>query len=128
MPAWATEALINGHDSPLLAEVAGMDGGDARDVRDAFAAALNELGAPTLTEAEARWEMSRAWAHAAVEGTMTPYGAARRIWLDAFNDLDSPDALMPFVGLASEWEDNPEHRAAYDADIVQAARDLLARD
>ncbi|NIZ90330.1 hypothetical protein [Kineococcus rubinsiae] len=126
MPAWATEALVNGYDSPLLGEVAGMDGGDARDVRDAFTAALDELGAPTLTEEDALWEMSRAWAHAAVEGTMTPYEAARRIWLDASFDLDQPDALMRFVGPASEWEDNPEHRAAYDADILQAARDLLA--
>jgi len=65
MPACATEALIDGYDSPLLGELAGMDGGDARDVRDAFTAALDELGAPTLTEDEALWEMSRAWARRA---------------------------------------------------------------
>jgi len=58
---------------------------------------------------------------------MTPYEAARRIWLDASLDLNHPDALIRFAGLASEWEDNPEHRTAYDADILQAARDLLAR-
>ncbi|WP_432510889.1 hypothetical protein [Kineococcus sp. SYSU DK001] len=126
MPTWAAHALIDGYDSPSLGELAGLDVADPRDVQDTFTAALNELGAPTLDEAQARWEMARAWAQAAVEGTMTPYEAARRIWWQASSPLGHPDVLADFVGLASEWEDDPEHRAAYEADIVQAARVLLA--
>ena len=30
---------------------------------------------------------------------------------------DLPEALLPFVGLASEWEDHPDHRAEYDREI-----------
>ena len=126
MPTWAMCALTDGYDSPSLSELAGLDHADPRDVRDIFTAALDELGAPTLDEDQARLEMARAWAHAAVEGTMTPYEAARRIWWEASSPMDHPAALVRFVGLASEWEDDPEHRAAYDAEIIQAARDLLA--
>jgi hypothetical protein len=38
-----------------------------------------------------------------------------------YEDLD----LVAFVGLASEWEDSPEHRAEYEQDILLAAWRLV---
>ncbi len=128
MPSWAAHALEAGLDCASLREVAGMDGHDPRQVRAVFHAALDELGAPALDEEQARWEMARVWARAIVEGTVRPYEGARRIWWEAASPLELPDALVDFVALASEWEDAPAHRAAYEQDIVQAARQLLTSD
>jgi hypothetical protein len=35
-----------------------------------------------------------------------------------------PDALLQFVGLASEWEDNPTHRPQADHEITLAMERL----
>ncbi|WP_432486222.1 hypothetical protein [Kineococcus esterisolvens] len=126
MPTWAAHALAYGHDSPALRELAGLDGADPRQVHDAFSTALDELGVPVLSEKQAHWQMAHAWAQAAVDGTLAPYEAARRIWRHACSPLGHPDALAAFAGLASEWEDAPAHRAACEADIVAAAHRLLA--
>jgi hypothetical protein len=37
------------------------------------------------------------------------------------------EALHVFTGLASEWEDAPEHRTAYEHDIVVEADRFMAR-
>ena len=37
------------------------------------------------------------------------------------------EALLGFVGLESEWEDSPAHRAELDRDIVVAADRFRAR-
>lgn len=36
------------------------------------------------------------------------------------------EQLRPFIGLASEWEDHDARRPEYEADIVAAAKELLA--
>ena len=41
----------------------------------------------------------------------TPYDGAKELWPLSAAMYDLPEALRPFVGLASEWEDRPEHRA-----------------
>lgn len=55
-----------------------------------------------------------------------PYRGAAAIWARmAEEDEDYPEALRVFVGLASEWQDHPEHRAALDADIREAAQRVI---
>ena len=66
---------------------------------------------------------------AIVDGEITPYEGARKIWWDAwafarYNPLG--DALTPFIGEATEWEDHPEARGEIDSDIRQKAAGLLA--
>jgi len=41
------------------------------------------------------------------------------------SDVGTADALLPFVGLASEWEDHPTHGAEFDHDITLAMERLL---
>jgi hypothetical protein len=38
--------------------------------------------------------------------------------------LGSPDELKPFIGLASEWEDDRSRRQLYEQDILAEARRL----
>lgn len=80
-----------------------------------------------LTRPETRQQVLQI-AEGIVGNTIDPYKGARRIWgLLARDGGDYPDDLITFVGMASEWEDHPEHREAYEADILAEARLLLDR-
>lgn len=54
----------------------------------------------------------------------TPYEGAKELWSLSSAMWELPDALLPFVGLASEWEDDPAHRDEFDHDITLAMERL----
>ncbi|MBN9326958.1 MAG: hypothetical protein BGO38_14355 [Cellulomonas sp. 73-145] len=122
LPDVASRALAHGVDVPALRELAALGRQDPREARDLFLLAMAQLG----IEPPTRWDAVRSWARQIVNGTIEPYEGARLIWWQGWEALGRPDELTPFVGLASEWEDDPGRRAAYDDDIVSAARRLLA--
>lgn len=63
-----------------------------------------------------------------VRGEITPYKGAAAIWsILAEEGNEYPEELRVFVGLASEWEDQPDHRDAYGEDIREEAQLLLER-
>ncbi len=68
--------------------------------------------------------LARDFARRIVSGEIPPYEGARAIWRELAWEPEAGDALLPFIGLASEWEDRPEFRREYEADILQAARAL----
>lgn len=47
-----------------------------------------------------------------------PYDGAKELWRLSYAMWDLPEALLPFVGLASEWEDHPDQRAEYEREIT----------
>jgi hypothetical protein len=55
---------------------------------------------------------------------ISPYEGASRIW-SIYNRCGWPKSLIPFVGFASEWEDDLGHREHYDGLIVEAAKKYL---
>jgi hypothetical protein len=66
---------------------------------------------------------------AILAGEVAPYDGARKIWWEAWvfprhNPLG--DALVPFIGEASQWEDNPEAREEIEGSIRQRAAQQLA--
>jgi len=65
---------------------------------------------PRVDEDRAR-ALVRSWAQEMLDGTLSPYEGSRLIWWRGWNVLGRPDDLTVFVGLASEWEDDPESRA-----------------
>lgn len=79
----------------------------------------------TEPDAAARWDQVRSWAREILAGRLDPYEGARLIWVEGWNELGRPEELTVFVGCASEWEDDPDHRAEYEADIRAAAAALL---
>ena len=57
-----------------------------------------------------------------------PYRGAAAIWARMSEEhQDYPEALRVFVGLASEWQDHPKHRAALEADIREEAHRVIER-
>jgi hypothetical protein len=53
-----------------------------------------------------------------------PWTEASRIW-SVYGRCGRPKSLIPFVGFASEWEDDLDHRDRYDKLIAEAAREFL---
>ena len=64
-----------------------------------------------------------------VDGLIHPYHGAAEIWaLVTEPGRDYPDEYLPFVGLASEWQDQPDLRDAYEQDIRDEAAAFIRRD
>ena len=68
-----------------------------------------------------------AHANAILQGTTQPHEGARALWLMQTELHELADALLVFVGLASEWEDDQEHRPELEHDILVEAERLRAR-
>jgi hypothetical protein len=62
-----------------------------------------------------------------VAGRLSPFDGARQIWVNLATVSEARDELLGFVGLASEWQDSPEYRDDYDAEIVKEAQAFLSR-
>jgi hypothetical protein len=125
MPAWATTALTHGYDSPTLQELAGAHD-EPRTLRDLFTTALQELGAPELTETQALWVMAHTHARSIVAGLISPEEGAELIWAIS-SSLGDPEELNGLLNEATDWKFSWEIN--YDESrrrIVEYARKLLA--
>ena len=118
--------MLRGLDSPALRELAGTFRSDYQDARDIFYRVCEELGVQIPEAAAARWEFVYDWASAMTSGGTEPIVAASRI-ADEWQPLGRPSSLTVFVGLASQWDDDPEHRFEYERDMRAAAVELLQR-
>jgi hypothetical protein len=49
---------------------------------------------------------------------LAPIEGARRLWRLSKEMWELPEALLPFVGLASEWDDRPQDRPEREREIV----------
>jgi hypothetical protein len=128
LPRLATDALMRGVDSPALREHAGQSAEDVRASQDLFRTVIVELGLPTLNQAEAARALARAVAEDIIAGELSPAAGAQWIWRSAYHRVEEEGDLRIFVGLVSELEDHPEDQTAIEAQIVVAARELLARE
>jgi hypothetical protein len=95
------------------------------EVGPLFKKAMAELGVPIPSRSEALLVVARAYARQIISGELSPYDGARRIWWEVASESDADQSLKSFVGLASEWEDVPQYRPQYEAEIVQEAHRLL---
>jgi hypothetical protein len=127
-PDAATAALRDGLDSGALRLLAGTDGADGPEARRLLDRALAELGVPAPSPSGAVALLAREACAAIVAGDLAPHEGAERIW-DL--TLRAPDErlpeLDPFVYAASEWRERPADRADFDAGVLDAAREILAR-
>ena len=93
-----------------------------------LASVAHELGLEPLTERMAGLIAAEDVARRLERGEVTPIEAARRIWRITRIAPAAEPLLRPFVGFASEWEDDPEHRSYYEVEICSAAQRLATRD
>ena len=89
-----------------------------------FERALSELGVGVPDRATAVQRLARDYACRIVSSHLSPYEGAKSICWELAYEPEAGDSLLPFIGLASEWEDCPEYRPEYEADIIQAAHEL----
>lgn len=140
LPRVACEWLANGLDSSALRELAGISSPIMSDVGPLFKRALAELSIVPPKKDDALWFLARYHSTRIVDGVVTPYEGARRIWWEVSNELETPSQLLlSFVGAASELEDLPERTAQYGHDrkkcareleegIIESAREVLAKE
>jgi hypothetical protein len=123
----AVQALEDGCDSPSLRILAGLNASEADETRRMFDQVLSELDVAVPSKRDAVIRLARETAKEILVGTTGTYPGAKQIWVLTLraSDEDLPE-LDSFVYAASEWEDRPEDRAAFEEGIVAAARDLVS--
>ena len=126
IPSWATDALQTGYDSPSLRQLAGTDVDDHQEIRDLFQESLRELGVSLPSPSEAGLSKAKEIADEIVRGVVTPYVGARTIWTSIYTRFPDLRELRPFVGYASDYEDDEKHREEYERLIIAESRLLLA--
>jgi len=128
VPAFAADALEAGCDGRQLRRIAGMIRPTRADLEPIIDGMFLELGQSQITNTSAAGiRLAKKVAEQIVSGAISPYDGANLIWRHVYYELRQPDELVPFVGLASEWEDHLHLRKRYDKDIVAAAREFLGR-
>jgi len=135
LPLIAANALERGSDSPSLRILAGEAEKVASTVGPLFLRALHELGIPLPAPASAQMTVARFYARKILDGSLSPYEGAYRIWCDVANEAYPTEKenevwnrLRVFVGIASECEDNPRFQKEYEDQIVQEAKNLLSEN
>jgi len=126
LPAVAQQALEDGYDSPSLCELAGAELVDTYRLRDLFTRTLVELNLNDVSPADAGLAMARSIASDVVAGSITPYAGAKRIWSDIYTRFPHLARLRPFVGFASEFEDDEKHRVEYERLILDECKLILS--
>lgn len=68
-----------------------------------------------------------AYANDILQGTTSPYDGAKALWNMHWPMRDLADALLVFIGLATEWEEHPDKRGQIEHEILVQADRLRAR-
>src|SRR5258706_2626336 len=124
MPVLALWALEQGFDGPALRELAGRTSATRSHEGHLIERALRELGKEPLDLSGAGRLLAILLCQEIGSGNTVPYEAAARIW-SIYDRCGRPQSLIPFVGFASEWEDDLDHREHYNKLIVEAAKKFL---
>jgi hypothetical protein len=97
-----------------------------RDSAELFLVALDELGIDLSDADSALWRLAKRAAGDKIAGRVEPASGATELWRAYLKVRDNGD-LRVFVVFASMLDDHPEDAEQLEADMVAAARDLLAR-
>jgi len=121
--AWAVSELAQGRTEPTLVDLAATWETSAESVDGLLDVHLVSQGLRPPTTTEAGRLVALFLAGKIVEGDLAPYDGARAIWSQiALAVPEAEPELRGFIGLASEWEDDEQHRPEYEADILVEAR------
>lgn len=122
MPAKAADALEAGHDTPSLRRLAGESPGDEEVICGLVQNAIRELDLPEPTRENEAFIAVRAIGEDVLAGRTGAYEGAREVWWKIADAKRETAWLLPFIGLASEYEDSPAHRDTYTKQILEQFR------
>ena len=105
LPQIAEAALREGKDSLHLRILAGEKGDDSNELIKEFMKSLEELNLSLPTIQRAAEIAVNYYANSILSGRLNAYDGAKRIWMDVYNQIDHPEGISIFAGLASEYED-----------------------
>ena len=119
--------LVSADDAARYAQLGRADlSGPPR--RDEVLRAISSLLDRGLSHSEAGRILAQQIAIQITSGEVLPYQGARTIWTSIVQrEPDLEKELRPFIGLASEWEDDPASRESYEHQIRDEARELTRR-
>ena len=128
LPDIAIAMLENGHDSQPLRELAGLDRPTLRDASALFEKVLAAVGQEIPDERGARLLLLERVLGLIITGAIDPGEGAYEVWYSVSELFgEQLDEWMPFVGLASEYEDYVAGRGEIGRGIVDHAAEALAR-
>jgi hypothetical protein len=127
LPEIAQRGLERGFDGPNIRFIAGLNAPTLRETSAILSRFFDELGTISMSQQDSALTLSRAIADDICEGLLDPYEGANVIWRRIYHEGGEPAELVPFVGLASEYEDHPNLRTKLAADIVEAAKIFSAK-
>jgi hypothetical protein len=130
LPALATDALVEGLDTPTLRILAGEPSimFAEFDNRDLFRKVLEELGREPLPREEALWQLIRFRCWDILQGRVTPIDGARRIERLVYEE-PSHRVVGWFVGFSDEWGAGwGRSKAEIEAEIREVAAQVSAAE
>jgi hypothetical protein len=107
---WAAQWLVDGLDTPVLRELAGLSGRDPDEVRELLTPALDQLGvAPPTDEVAAAGLALDRIAHLCVSGRANERWVVGQVWelylnSEYDNEILAPYPLGELLGLEDEWD------------------------
>lgn len=125
LPTIAMRAIDAGYDSPSLFQLAASEGYDSQYLQNLFLKVLDELGVSLPAPNEAALLTARSIADDVLNGNFAPYDGAKQIWNRIYTRFPELTQLRPFVGLASEYEDDEKHRGEYERMIIDECKGLV---
>lgn len=110
-----------------MAILAGLQDPTRAEIEDELPRLFHEIGVTRPTWPEAFKIIVDDALRRIVSGTTAPYEGARELWSrsHAVDNAQEWHQLEAFVGLASQCEDDPAGRSAYETDIVAEAQAML---
>jgi hypothetical protein len=129
----AVVALVLEIDTPALRDLAGLTRSEEWRAHELFTQVIEELGLAARVPAadtEARWALARWWLQLIANGSLNAIEGGNLISYEAWDQLDRPAALQPFLAWTSEYDDWKDDwdtpRETFKQQIIDDARDLLA--
>ena len=125
--AWAVRRVAVGDSGDALVQIAALRAdASATDLDVLLRDLTEEVGAAIGSKRDAALTVATATARDLDDDVIEPITAARRMRDIAHRAPAVEPALREFVGLAGEWEDDPQGRRQYEDDIRRLGRSCLA--
>ncbi|MCX5008304.1 hypothetical protein OHB05_37675 [Streptomyces sp. NBC_00638] len=126
LPMLAAHALVDGHDSPALRELAGLPRrSDASEVRELYVQALHELDVPLPDDETAGRYLLVSLAFGLAEGELGPREVTDRLGMTVTALTEEEARFLSVAADYSEWL-GPEHLPGWERDLRTAAHSLAA--